>query len=559
VSGGVSESNIRVDVGLLDRLMNLVGELVLARNRIQQFVGTQADTGFGQAAQRLNQITTELQEGVMKTRMQPIGTVWNKFPRVVRDLAVLCGKDVRVVMEGKDTELDKTVLEAIKDPLTHLVRNAIDHGLEPAADRCQAGKPEAGLLSLRAYHEGGQVIIEVSDDGRGMEPDRIRRKALDRGLVTPDQVARLSDREVLRLVFLPGFSTAERVTSVSGRGVGMDVVKTNIEQIGGAVDLQSRPGHGTTVKVKIPLTLAIIPALIIGTGGDSYAIPQVNLIELVRLAPGQARRQIELLYGAPVYRLRGNLLPLVYLDRVLGVEPPDPDEAVFVVVLQADDRPFGLVVAMVHDTEEIVVKPLGRHLKGIPLFAGATILGDGRVSLILDVVGLAQTAGVVSGTRGRQASAQDRPVTEGGARQKVLLFDAGEGTRMALPLDQVARLEEVPSTAIEYSAGREVVQYRGRIMPLVRLDRSAPTGGPAGADEGPLRVVVFAAGGRSVGLVVRRILDVADIPLDGHDPARATGVLGTAVILGRVTDLLDAAGVIRAAGLEPTPAGGGLA
>ena len=319
-ASAVADTTIRVDVHLLDKLMNLVGELVLARNQILQFTSTQEDSSFVATSQRLNLITTELQEGVMKTRMQPIGNIWSKFPRVVRDVALACGKQVRVEMEGRDTELDKTIIEAIKDPLTHVVRNAVDHGVESPEKRIAAGKPAEGRLFMRAFHEGGQVNIEISDDGGGIDPEKLRQKALQRGLVHPDQLARMGEREILNLIFLPGFSTAEKVTNVSGRGVGMDVVKTNIEKIGGAVDIHSKVGVGTTLKIKIPLTLAIIPALVVTSRGERYAIPQVSLLELVRLEGDQAKRSIESIHGAPVYRLRGNLLPLVHLSRELGCD-----------------------------------------------------------------------------------------------------------------------------------------------------------------------------------------------------------------------------------------------
>ena len=316
----VADSSIRVDVELLDKLMNLVGELVLARNQILQFSATQQDTSFAGTSQRLNLITTELQEGVMKTRMQPIGNVWSKFPRVVRDLAQACGKKIRIEMEGKETDLDKTIIEAIKDPLTHIVRNSADHGIESPEVRIAAGKPAEGRLLLRAFHEGGQVNIEITDDGGGIDPEKIKAKAVQKSLITEEQAQRMGDREAVNLIFLPGFSTAEKVSNVSGRGVGMDVVKTNIEKIGGTVDIISRAGEGTTLKIKIPLTLAIIPALIVTCGGDPYAIPQVSLLELVRLESDQARKAIESIHGAPVYRLRGNLLPLVYLNRQLKIE-----------------------------------------------------------------------------------------------------------------------------------------------------------------------------------------------------------------------------------------------
>jgi two-component system chemotaxis sensor kinase CheA len=358
-SPAVADTSIRVDVGLLDMLMTLVGELVLARNQIVQRTANDEDAAFLATVQRLNLLTTELQAGVMKTRMQPIGNVLGKFPRVVRDLAVACGKQVRLDIEGHDTELDRTIIEAIRDPLTHAVRNAVDHGIEAPAGRVAWGKSVEGRLSLRAFHESGKVVIEIADDGAGIDPNRVRDKALAAKLVTPDQVARMGERELVNLVFLPGFSTADRVTHFSGRGVGMDVVRTNIEKIGGTVDLESRPGRGTTVRMKIPLTLAIIPALTITSGTERYAIPQVSLVELLHIDADRAARAVESVHGAPVYRLRGNLLPLVFLARELGDRTEHPAGAgLNVVVLQADDRQFGLVVDAIHDTEEIVVKPL---------------------------------------------------------------------------------------------------------------------------------------------------------------------------------------------------------
>jgi len=414
---------IRVDVGLLDKLMNLVGELVLARNQILQFTRTTEETSLVTTGQRLNLIATELQESVMKTRMQPIGSVWSRFPRTVRDVALSCGKQVRIEMEGQETELDKTLIEAIKDPMTHLVRNAVDHGIERAEERQAAGKGPEGLLKLRAYHEGGQVNIEISDDGAGLDLKKVVEKALQKGLIGADQAARLSDREAANLIFLPGLSTAEKVTNVSGRGVGMDVVKTNIERIGGTVDVQSAAGKGTTVKVKIPLTLAIVPALIVTAGGQRFAIPQVSLLELVGLGGEEARARVEMIHGVPVYRLRGNLLPLVQLKQALRIgERAAPGSAfaasgpkcVNIVVLQADGEKFGLVVDEISDTEEIVVKPLGRHLKNVSLFAGATIMGDGKVVLILDVLGLAQRARVVGENREPHRRRSRREAVSGG-------------------------------------------------------------------------------------------------------------------------------------------------
>ena len=375
------DSSIRVDVDLLDTLMNLVGELVLARNQILQLTTGQQDSALAAPAQRLNLITTELQEGVMKTRMQPIGNVWSKFPRVVRDLSVSCSKHVRLEMEGAETELDKTIIEAIKDPLTHLVRNAIDHGIESPEVRKELGKPHEGRLTLRAFHEGGRVNIEISDDGKGIDAEAVRAKAIERGVVPADQAMRMGQRELLNLIFLPGFSTAATISNVSGRGVGMDVVKTNIERIGGSVDVATEVGSGSTFKISIPLTLAIIPALVVTSAGERYAIPQISLLELVRLDASSSGHGIEFIHGTPVYRLRGRLLPIVDLNEELAGERSTGavNGIVNIVVLQADDRQFGLVVDQINDTQEIVVKPLGRLVKDVTTFAGATNMGDGRV------------------------------------------------------------------------------------------------------------------------------------------------------------------------------------
>ena len=550
--GPGSETSIRVDVGLLDKLMNLVGELVLARNQILQ-LGAHRDAAFAGTTQRLNLITTELQEGVMKTRMQPIGNVWNKFPRVVRDLAHECGKRVRIEMEGAETELDRTIIEAIKDPLTHVVRNAVDHGIEAPEVRTARGKSATGRLTLRAFHEGGRVNIEISDDGAGIDPERVRQSAVRKGLVSVERAARMTEREAVGLVFMPGFSTADQVTRISGRGVGMDVVKTNVEKIGGSVEIHSAPGCGTALKIRIPLTLAIVPALIVTDDGERYAIPQVSLLELVRLEGATARTGIETIQGAPVYRLRGNLLPLVYLREALGSARPtveaNEDAVLNIVVLQADDRQFGLVVDGVNDTEEIVVKPLGKEIKGVAVFAGATIMGDGRVALILDVLGLAQRGGVVTGVRDRAHNeTATQTLSEGENRQALLLFQVDDTSRLALPLSMVARLEEFPRDRVERAGRRDVVQYRGEILPLI--DLCEVLGGSAPLDDGPLQVVVYAEQGRSVGLVVRRILDIVEeVPGIKHR-ATAHGLLGSTTIQGRVTDLLDVHGVIRA--VDPT-------
>jgi two-component system chemotaxis sensor kinase CheA len=546
-SQDISSSTIRVDVGLLDRLMNLVGELVLARNQIMQFGNTERENGFNAASQKLNLITTELQESVMKTRMQPIGNVWGKFPRIIRDLALSCKKKVQLDMEGTETELDKTIIEAIKDPLTHIIRNSVDHGIELPEVRRAAGKPETGRLMLRAFHEGGQVNIEIIDDGAGINVEKVKQKALQRGLITAAQVARMSEKELTNLIFLPGLSTAEKVTNISGRGVGMDVVKTNIERIGGTLDLQSAVGAGTTLKIKIPLTLAIVPALIVTSSGERFAIPQISLLELVRLEGEAITKGIESVYGVPVYRLRGNLLPLVFLNKELALRNGDADrDAVNIVVLQADNRQFGLVVDEINDTEEIVVKPLGKQLKHVHCFAGATIMGDGAVALIIDVMAMAQKASVTGDSQSAVGSAEATAVASDAAdRQQRLIFKAGSKDRVAIPLSAVARLEELPTSSLERSQGREVVQYRGEIMPLVRISKLI--GLPPTQDKDVLQVVVYAQNGRSIGLVVDEIVDVAEEAVDIQDAGASQGLLGSAVIQQHVTDLLDISQAVAAA------------
>ena len=564
-----SESTVRVQVGLLDKVMTLVGELVLARNQVLQYTGRVQDAGFLAASQRLNLITTELQEGIMKTRMQPIGNIWGQFPRTVRDVALGCGKKVKIEMEGKETELDKTIIEAIKDPLTHLVRNSVDHGIELPEDRAKNGKDATGRLVLRAFHEGGQVNIEISDDGGGLNADRIRKKAVERAVVSAEQVARMSEQEIFNLIFLPGFSTAEKVTNVSGRGVGMDVVKTNVERIGGSVGVQSTAGQGTTVRVKIPLTLAIVPALVVTCAGERYAIPQLSLVELVRLEGEKSSRSVEWVHGAPVYRLRGRLLPLLYLDRELGVAAQSNGEtgetgAVNIVVLQADERQFGLVVDQISDTEEIVVKPLRKQLKGIKTFAGSTIMGDGKVALILDVLGLAQRASVVNQSRERPAAEKTTESAHEVAEKQTFLLFAGPGdSRMAIPLSTLARLEEFPVAQVEMSGSQWVTQYRGQILPLIRLgvlmeERRARLralqGSLPATDSGPIQVLVLNHEGRSYGLVVEQILDIVQDRAEVKSAATRESVLYSVVIAERVTELLDIASIVRRADLNTSTA-----
>ena len=539
-SSSVADSTVRINVELLDKLMNLVGELVLSRNQIVQFSETSDDMTMIAASQRLNLITSELQEGVMKTRMQPIRNAWNKLPRVVRDLSASCGKQVVVRMEGADTELDKTILEALKDPLTHIVRNSVDHGIESAEEREKCGKPSEGTLSLRAFHEGGQVNIEICDDGAGINPTRVREKAIEKQLITAEQADRMSERELTNLILLPGFSTAAAVTNVSGRGVGMDVVKTNIERIGGTVDIQSVLGEGTTLKIKIPLTLAIVPALIVKSGDDRFAIPQVNLLELLRLDGDRATDQIEYIHDTPVYRLRGNLLPLIYLDEQIGLHPArsrdEQPSPINIVVLKAEEQHFGLVVDGITDTQEIVVKPLGHHMKAISTYAGATIMGDGMIALILDVVGLARKSSVLSETAEQAPKLSDNEQTNGlGVKQSLLIFDPGDETRAAVQLSAVARLEEFDSADVEKSGNSDVVQYRDNILPLVYLS-GQPQWMP-GEENVRLNTIVFSQGDHSVGIVVGKILDIVHerLDFDGNKPAARS------IIQNRVTEIVDLA------------------
>ena len=579
----VADQTLRIDVQILDNVMNLVGELVLSRNQVLQFNSGSEDSAVNAALQKLNHVTTELQEAVMKTRMQPIRNAWNKLPRVVRDLASSCGKKVQVEMEGADTELDKTVLEAIKDPLTHIVRNSVDHGIEAPEQRVTVGKPEVGTLWLRAFHEGGQVNIEIADDGKGMDLDRIREKGIEKGIVTPEQAEAMNDREVLGLVLLPGFSTAAAVTNVSGRGVGMDVVKTNIESIGGTLDIQSSPGKGTNLRIKLPLTLAIVPALVVSSAGQNFAIPQVNLLELVRLDAERAAKDIEYVYGAPVYRLRGNLLPLLYLDELLqlreprikelskakgesesevqhspehsrelireiaasehsheldesagaGIDEEQSDFGVNIVVLQAEDRQFGLVVDGITDTQEIVVKPLDQYLKNISVYAGATIMGNGSVSLILDTIGMAQKGGILSENDTIRRDDRRFDAERTSKNQSWLLVDPGDGSRAAVQLDTVARLEEFSEKDVETVDNRSVVQYRGQIMPLVDAKGSSVRVKQKDSNE-TTHVVVYSDEGRNIGMVVDRIWDIVKEPIaDEEEGENSQRVIG-----GRVTKVI---------------------
>jgi len=535
----IADLSIRVNVDVLDSLMNLVGELVLTRNQLLQLARGDEESKYAAPITHLNRVTTDLQEGVMKTRMQPIGNAWKKLPRLVRDLTQVTGHQIELEMSGAETELDRTVLDAIKDPLTHMIRNSADHGIESPAERIAAGKPEAGRIRLNAYHEGGHVIISIDDDGAGVNTERVLQKAIANGLVSDAEAAKISHNEILALLFHPGLSTAESVTSVSGRGVGMDVVKTSIERIGGMVDLTSTAGKGTTVRIKIPLTLAIISALVVESGGESFAIPQLGVVELVRLA-AEDKSRIERIHDNEVFRLRDRLLPLVHLNDVLGLDDPDSDEDrdVNIVVVQVGDDQLGLIVVSVFDTEEIVVKPMGSLLKDLNIYQGTTILGDGRVIMILDVAGVAaHFGGLTSG--GPETEHRTESETElAGEQTSLLLFQAGDGNTMAVPLSLVARLEELPQETIECSGDRSVVQYRGDLLPLIPMQSSGTSAANKDASQ-PQQVIVFSEGRHSMGLMVDEIKDIHEERLVIRMQSQRPGVLGTAIIDGKATDVID--------------------
>ncbi|CAM3477738.1 chemotaxis protein CheW [Thalassospira profundimaris] len=535
----VAAQTIRVNVELLENLMTLVSELVLTRNQLLQMVRGKDDSEFTVPLQRLSHITTDLQEGVMKTRMQPIGNAWAKLPRIVRDLALEMNKKIDLQMIGADTELDRQVLELIKDPLTHMVRNSADHGLEDIPGRRDAGKPETGTVTLNAYHEGGHIIIEISDDGRGLNLERIKAKAIANGLATESELEGMGEQQIQQFIFKAGFSTAEKVTSVSGRGVGMDVVRTNIEKIGGTVELKSVEGRGSTFIIKIPLTLAIVSALIVESGGERFAIPQISVLELVR-ASNNSEHSIERIHDTPVLRLRNRLLPLVTLKKILGLDTTQEsddavDEEAFIVVAQVGTYSFGIIVDRVFDTEEIVVKPVAPILRDLSLFSGNTILGDGSVIMILDPNGIATRTGeiTVGGSQGvegkAKADASDRETTS------MLVFRAGGSEVRAVPLALVARLEEIDVENIEHSNGRPLVQYRGKLMPLVFIDGSYQM-----KAEGRQPTLVFQDRERTMGLVVDEIVDIVDDVLNVELTADQDGLVGSAVIDGKATDLIDA-------------------
>jgi len=548
IQGTAADSTLRVDVTLLNRIMNLVGELVLTRNQILQ--ATSTDPEMTLLSRRLDMVTADLRESVMKARMQPVSNIFSKMPRIIRDLSQSLGRRVRLQVEGQETDLDKGLLEAIKDPLTHAVRNSLDHGIEPPDVREAAGKDPEGTLKLKASQEGSHVIIEVSDDGAGIRVHKIRQKAIERGLITADRAALLGERELLQLLFLPGFSTAAAVTNVSGRGVGLDVVRTNVEKIGGKVEIDSRAGKGTTLRMRIPLTLAIIPALIVRSINQSFALPQSALSELVHIPPGQAAAAIEWIENAPLYRLRGKLLPLIFLDRLLvpGVEhAANTERGAYIAVLDADGRRFGLVVDGLADPEEIVVKPLSAVLKNIGLFSGATVLGNADLALILDPGLIAQKVGVSLSEE--EAARAEEGETDGTIALQYLLVEA-VGHHAAIPLSDVLRIEQLPLNRIEYIGCRPVLNFEGHLLPVE--DSGGVLAAAEGNPQATIIVVVCREGNRHVGIAVSHVLDVAS----GSDLFEAgteqrTG--GVTLLKNRVTGVVDLGAVTPLPAIQQEP------
>lgn len=590
------DTSIRVHVSLLDSLMTLAGELVLSRNQLLQTISSDDVRNAESVGQRIDLITSELQEAIMLTRMQPIGNVFGKFPRVVRDLSSKLKKTIDLTIVGKDVELDKTIIESINDPLTHLVRNSVDHGIEMPDERTKVGKSAKGLVILKAYHAAGQVVIEISDDGKGLDGEVLAEAAINKGLITPEQAQVMSDKEKVNLILLPGFSTAKEVTDVSGRGVGMDVVKTNLDQLGGQVDIISEVGQGTTISIKLPLTLAIIPCQIIMTGGERYAIPQVNLEELLRIPAGQVKDRIERVGNAEVVRLRGNLLPLIRLADVLNIDRTYYDQeddgfkkdrrerisdrrgkesalipegevqfqdrgeseengerspvdrrytassALNIVVVSNGSMKYGLIVDKLQDSEEIVIKPLGKHLQACKGYAGATIMGDGRIALILDVTNLAIMADLTSIDGSDRASevamAAEELVKAQKDKQALLTFRSSETEQFAVPLNQVERIEKIKRSDIEELGGKRVMQYRGGSLSLIAVDDVAMV--QPIADHDDLLVIVFNIATQIVGLLAIGPIDALEISVSIDDVTlKQPGVMGSTIIEGQTTMLID--------------------
>jgi two-component system chemotaxis sensor kinase CheA len=533
----IANQSLRVNVEVLENLMTMVSELVLTRNQLLQIARNEKENGFVTPLQRLNHVVSDLQEGVMKTRMQPIGNAWAKLPRIIRDLSLELGKKIELVMTGQDTELDRQVLDMIKDPLTHMVRNSGDHGIEPPGERVKAGKPETGTVHLRAFHEGGHIIIEISDDGRGLPLEKIKKKIIQNGLATEEEVAKMSAQQIQQYIFHAGLSTADKVTSVSGRGVGMDVVRTNIEKIGGSIEMNSIEGKGSTFSIKIPLTLAIVSSLIVAAAGERYAIPQLAVRELV-LVSQKSDHKIETIKNTPVFRLRDKLLPLVSLTNLLKLKDT-PDnlndfDHKYIIVTQVGGYSFGLIVDQVFDTEEIVVKPVAKILKDVSLFSGNTILGDGSVIMILDPGGIAKVTGENSLSEDSKASAKDKTALTTDSKTSLLLFMAGNDVPKAVPLSLISRLENIDLEKIERTEGQMLVQYRGTLMPIIPFNSNMTI-----SKQGQKPLLVFSDRGKSVGIIVDSIIDIREEVINVQVNTNKPGLVGSAIISERATEIVE--------------------
>ncbi|HMA65282.1 MAG TPA: chemotaxis protein CheA, partial [Chitinispirillaceae bacterium] len=589
----LQEGSLRVNILTLDRLMTLAGEMVLTRNELLQNASSKNLPKILAASQRVDTITSELQEAIMSTRMQSIGIVLSKFRRVVRDLASQLQKQVQLIIEGEDVELDKSIVEAVGDPLTHIVRNAIDHGIELPDIRKRCGKPPQGTLHIRACHEAGQVMIEIIDDGKGIDPVTIRKKAINLGLYDDNELASMNDREIIKIIFKPGFSTSEKITDISGRGVGMDVVLNSLKKVGGAVDIDSVPGKGTTLRIKLPLTLAIIPSLLVIVEGKRFAIPQANVVELVRIAASDVKRRIEMVGGAAVVRLRNELLPLVRISDVLGISErtfsneteclagndrrmnisdrrtltvediendkrinddrrKSPFSAVSIVVVTAGDFKYGLIVDSLLDSSEIVVKPLGYHLCDCREYAGATILGDGQVALILDVVGIRRLLELKDTTDAikKRMDQLNKRIVSKSDYQTFLIVRNGIDEFFAIPVGLIARIEKMREDAIKDTCGKLVVQYRGGTLRLFSIDEFAHV--KPRVKKQNVYIVVFRIGYREAGIIISEIIDTVEIFANDIDNLThvQTGVIGSAIVSGSITLILDIFGIVKACAPE---------
>jgi two-component system chemotaxis sensor kinase CheA len=544
---------IKVSVELLDKLMNLVGEMVLARNRLLSFARTSSDLAFNNTVRRIDTVTLELQERMMKTRMQPISQVWSKFPRLVRDIAQDLNKKVELTQQGADTELDRTLLEGIRDPLVHIIRNSVDHGIESPAERLAKGKPELGTVKLRAFHENGMVVIEVSDDGAGINIPLVKQKAIQMGLVTAERAVKLTEREIIDFIYLPGFSTKTEVSNLSGRGVGMDVVRTNIHEIGGNVDILTS-SQGTRLSLSIPLTLAIMPAVFVRCKDHSYAIPQVNVIEMLRYEPQEGVPGVEDFYGVPVFRLRDKLIPLVFLNHELRLDDslPDLDQRLNIVIVRAAGIRFGLVVDEVLFMQEVVVKSVGPLLKGTPVYSGSTILGDGRVAPIFDINAIAMRSGIIAKLADNQFE-QDilNPSGSSVDEQQMLLFDLLDLERIVIPLEAVDRLEMIDASRIDRRGSEAVVLYGNKIMRLISLANYVE-GATLKSFFGneTLPVIVHYHHDQPVGFIVKKVHKIVNVPTQVVMVSpRQRGIMGSVIVNNSVISILDTQEVLSLSGL----------